>query len=230
MAAQKAGDPEFKTSHAVVVELFTSQSCYSCPPAEAMLRDLSQRSDVMTLEYHVDYWDDLVYGSKGQWKDRFSKPEWTRLQKDYARHVFGHERVFTPQLVIDGHASVTGASERKTDKAIGQAHYQRKRDIVLSARVQEGKVVIRIDEGKVDEKTSLTLVKFIRRAVTRVEAGENKGKELASYNIVTDALSLPVPVSAQVMADMKLEEGEGCAVLLRDQGSLRIRAARFCDL
>ena len=84
-----------------VVELFTSQGCYSCPPAEAFLGELAKRSDVVALEFHVDYWDDLVYGSAGQWKDPFSDPAYTRRQQVYARGIPGG-RVYTPQIVVDG--------------------------------------------------------------------------------------------------------------------------------
>jgi len=70
-----------------VIELFTSQSCYSCPPAEKLLGELAQRSDIIALEHHVDYWDDLVYGSAGRWKDVFSSPESTDCQRRYNQSV-----------------------------------------------------------------------------------------------------------------------------------------------
>ena len=80
-AEDRAGRP-------IVVELFTSQSCYSCPPAEAYLGELAKRDDIIALEHHVDYWDQLVYGSAGRWKDTFSSPEATERQQRYNRRIY----------------------------------------------------------------------------------------------------------------------------------------------
>ena len=91
-----------------VVELFTSQSCYSCPPAEAFLGDLARRDGVIALEFHVDYWDDLVYGRAGKWKDVFSSPEYTRRQQGYNLNIRGRGQVYTPQMIIDGRAEAVG--------------------------------------------------------------------------------------------------------------------------
>ena len=91
-----------------VVELFTSQSCYSCPPAEAFLGELVEREDLVALEFHVDYWDDLVYGSSGQWKDIFSDAAYTERQRVYAGRIPGSQ-VYTPQVVVDGVAQTVGS-------------------------------------------------------------------------------------------------------------------------
>jgi hypothetical protein len=80
----------------VVVELFTSQGCYSCPPAEAMLAELAQRDGIVALEHHVDYWDALNYGAAGRWKDVFSRPEATERQRVYASVVPGRGHSYTP--------------------------------------------------------------------------------------------------------------------------------------
>ena len=88
----KAESPQTKP---VVVELFTSQGCYSCPPAEAYLGELSKNPNIVALEFHVDYWDDLVYGAAGKWKDVFSKPEFTTRQRIYAGNL-PDGQVYTP--------------------------------------------------------------------------------------------------------------------------------------
>src|SRR5262245_21873769 len=79
----------------VLVELFTSQGCSSCPPADQFLGELSQRSGVVALSFHVDYWDYIG------WKDRFAKPEYTQRQKGY-RDALNLRTLYTPQMVIDG--------------------------------------------------------------------------------------------------------------------------------
>jgi hypothetical protein len=109
------------TGHAqeapVVVELFTSQGCSSCPPAEAFLTDLAhQRRDVLPLAFHVTYWDYLG------WKDPYAFDAATVRQRDYARHL-GDDGVYTPQMMVDGTTSFVGSNRSNGLKAIeGAAH------------------------------------------------------------------------------------------------------------
>ena len=96
----------------VLLELFTSQGCYSCPPAEKLLgEDFARRPHVMALELHVDYWDDLVYGSAGAWKDPFSR---TPLPEDKGTTTEKYaipEAFFTPQVIVHGKYSASGTSQ-----------------------------------------------------------------------------------------------------------------------
>ena len=99
----------------VVVELYTSQGCSSCPAADAFLGELLEmRSDVLGLEFHVDYWDNLG------WKDLFSSAESTARQRAYAKRL-GLSYVFTPQMVIDGSASEVGSNRMAVMTAIENA-------------------------------------------------------------------------------------------------------------
>ena len=100
----------------VVVELFTSQGCYSCPTVEAYLRDLAARSDLVALEWHVDYWNELVYGAAGKWRDPFSAPEYTQRQVIYGRSLGG--RVYTPQMVVDGRLEAVGSDRTAVEQAL----------------------------------------------------------------------------------------------------------------
>ena len=84
-----------------VLELFTSQGCSSCPPADALLGELRRRPDVIALAWHVDYWNGLG------WKDPYASRQWTSRQQDYARHL--HDEVYTPALVVNGAAMVVGS-------------------------------------------------------------------------------------------------------------------------
>ena len=99
----------------VVLELFTSQGCSSCPPAEAVLRKLStdehHASDIIPLAFHVDYWNDLG------WEDPFSSPEWTDRQNEY-RAVMGGATLYTPQIIIQGQREIIGSNESSIRKAI----------------------------------------------------------------------------------------------------------------
>ena len=94
-----------------VVELFTSQGCNSCPPADAVLTELAERGDVVALGYHVDYWDYLG------WKDTLATPENTERQKQYGK-AFGKRSVYTPQAVINGRTHVNGAKREAVDTAL----------------------------------------------------------------------------------------------------------------
>ncbi|MBT6117497.1 MAG: DUF1223 domain-containing protein, partial [Rhodospirillaceae bacterium] len=91
--------PALAGERPVAVELFTSQSCYSCPPAEAFLNQLAQMKEVVALEFHVDSWDQIVYGGAGQWKDVFSQKAWTDRQRAYAQAISRGGRAYTPQMV-----------------------------------------------------------------------------------------------------------------------------------
>ena len=90
-----------RSQRPVVLELFTSQGCSSCPPADALLGELAKRDEVVTLAFHVDYWDYIG------WKDPFGDPLHTARQRAYAAHL-GQRTIYTPQLVVDGAGHVVG--------------------------------------------------------------------------------------------------------------------------
>src|SRR5271169_3687855 len=100
----------------VVVELFTSEGCSSCPPADALLAELANRPDVLALSFHVDYWDRLG------WKDPFSSPEATARQEDYAR-LLGINSVYTPQIVVDGRLETVGSDRSAVERALDAARH-----------------------------------------------------------------------------------------------------------
>ena len=110
----------FVPAHAqspVVVELFTSQGCSSCPPADALLHELAGRDDVIALALHVDYWDYIG------WEDAFADPAHTQRQRQYALEA-GRRSVYTPQMVINGQTAIVGTKPMALSEAI--AHYATK--------------------------------------------------------------------------------------------------------
>ena len=121
VAVPQALAPSEVKSNPTVIELFTSQSCYSCPPAEAFLGELvEERSDILALEFHVDYWDELVHrGSK--WKDVFSSPDSTQRQRVYNVSIRGRASVYTPQMIIGGAAEAVGSNRGNVLAALSQA-------------------------------------------------------------------------------------------------------------
>lgn len=114
----------------VVVELYTSQGCSSCPPADALLHELAARDDVLPLALHVDYWDYIG------WKDKFARREHTRRQKGYAR-AGGRRMIYTPQMIIMGQEDVVGADAMQVESAI-QKHQKQPRPVSLKLRRDGG--------------------------------------------------------------------------------------------
>ncbi len=212
-----------------VVELFTSQSCYSCPPAEAYLGELAARDGVIALEWHVDYWDDLVYGSHGRWQDRFSSAAHTARQSAYNAAIRGTNGVYTPQMVINGAVEAVGS---RTDTV----------DAILNAALADGPVLpltlsaegigamALAPQALPARDTRLWLVTFIEAEVTDVRNGENHGKILENHHIVVDVRDLGAWDGATRMdiGEMALQPGEGCAVLAQAAGPGPIVAAGYC--
>jgi len=214
-----------------VVELFTSQGCYSCPPAEAYLGKLSKRPDVVALEFHVDYWDDLVYGSAGKWKDPFSAPEHTRRQRLYNVEIRGKAGVYTPQMVIGGNLETVGSQENRVEKAISLMAGEVPSP--LSVRVENGNagtLNVRI-VGRSAETAGIWIVRFHRNVKTRVRSGENKGKSLTSHNIVTNLQKIGEwqgePLSISV-TDSVVDTNQGCAILVQKVPPGPILGAAYC--
>ncbi len=215
----------------VVVELFTSQGCYSCPPAEAYLGKLAKRSDVIALEFHVDYWDDLVYGAAGKWKDPFSSPANTQRQRQYNTQIRRTAGVYTPQMVIGGQLEAVGSQTGNVEAAISRIAQSGAGP--LSVRITpgaDGNLNVRID-GQARRAASVWLVSFHRDITTQVRSGENKGKTLTSHNIVSnlqrigDWRSAPMALTAPMP-----ETGQGCAVLVQNAATGPVLGAAYCPV
>jgi len=211
----------------VVVELFTSQGCNSCPPADVVLGDLTGRPDIITLSYHVNYWDYLG------WKDTFATPQTTQRQRDYAK--FLNERtIYTPQIVIGGRSHAIGSRKDEVVagvQAVGQAQAAKAGKVSMLAmdRRPDGKVLLRIAAGKARD-VAVILVRYDTRREVAIERGENRGKTFTYHNVVRDMRTL-ASWNGQAM-ELELDPQElwrdgrdGCAVLLQDTQSGHILAA-----
>ena len=204
---------------AVVVELFTSQGCYSCPPAEKFLGELAGQKSLIALEFHVDYWDDLVYGAAGKWKDPFSKPAYTQRQRTYNQRIRGTGNVYTPQMVIDGKLEAVGSRRLSVLNAMREAESARRDSVGITVTMASGTVQQVALDAAGKGAGSVWLIRFIKAKETRVRSGENKGKALLSHNIVTEVQKIGKWSGKQAsfaVKDFALAEGEGCAVLVQD--------------
>ena len=160
----------------VLVELFTSQGCSSCPPADAMLRELAHRPDVLALAYHIDYWDRLG------WKDPFSSPEATSRQQRYAR-LLGLPGIYTPQIVVGGRFEAVGSDRDAVAAAIEKARAEPP-GLKVAIAVADGRAHIEIGPGADATAASVVLVGFDRRHDTKVGDGENNGREAVDADVV----------------------------------------------
>ena len=163
----------------VVLELFTSEGCSSCPPAELIVNELAQRRDVLALSFHVDYWDDLG------WRDRYSLKSATERQLRYARALH-RSGVYTPQVVIDGSRDIVGSQR----SALIEAVSARREGIATSISVSGGIAQIHVGAGSDMGRANVLLVGYLREAVTPIGRGENSGRTLKESNIVVSLKEL----------------------------------------
>ena len=210
-----------------VVELFTSQGCSSCPPADAYLVKLALRGDVIVLSQHVDYWNYIG------WTDPFSNAGGTERQKSY-RASLGTQYVYTPQMVIDGAAEAVGSDKDKVEARIAAA--RARPHIALNvARAGEGRMV-RIAAGQ-DLAKGATVWQFDidARHETRIARGENKGVTLINANVVRKAekrgtytgAALDIPID---MARLRAEGRSACVLVVQVADNGRIFGALLVEV
>ncbi|MEG3125388.1 DUF1223 domain-containing protein [Sphingomonas sp. GB1N7] len=163
----------------VVVELYQSQGCSSCPPADAVLNALATRQDVIALNFAVTYWDQLG------WKDTFAKPAYTARQWEYARSG-GRGNVSTPQMIVGGRTAIVGSRAAEVDAVITRARAAQSGPAILL-----NGSIISIQEGRASVPATLWLVRYDPRTIqVAIRAGENGGRTLPHRNIVRDLVSL----------------------------------------
>ncbi|MEO6718038.1 MAG: DUF1223 domain-containing protein [Novosphingobium sp.] len=173
--AALAADPR----HPEVVELFQSQGCSSCPPANRNVMPLAGRPDVLVLSWQVTYWDYLG------WKDSFADPAFTARQHAYARSL-GHDGVWTPQVVINGRGDVVGSDRSQ----LGRALYDFDRGAGGPSLVLSGEAV-RVDG--IGKNAVLTMIRYDPRILqVPIRAGENGGATLPHRNVVREVMLLGV--------------------------------------
>jgi len=207
-------------SRPTVVELYTSEGCSSCPPAEAEIGKLAKQDGIIALAFHVDYWDSLG------WRDRFELPEAVARQRQYAQTLH-LPSVYTPQLVIDGQLDRVGGGD-----GIGAATGH-KPGVPLMISVQNSNVVVALGAQQQPGPCDVLVLGYLPEAVSKVTRGENAGRELHEFNIVRsvrrlgswqgEAESFSVPLTA-LAAD-----ATGVVVLVqqRDQGPIIGAATRL---
>ncbi len=161
--------------NAVVVELYTSQGCSSCPPADALLHSLSGRNDLIPLALHVDYWDYIG------WEDTFADSRFTDRQYAYAKHN-GASMVYTPQMIVQGGPALTSANRTQLDRAIAGAE---KSSVAITVRRVDGGVAITANAANAGP-AFVQLVRYRPQETVTITRGENAGEVITYSNIVTE--------------------------------------------
>jgi hypothetical protein len=189
-AAARAGAAAEQPSarHVVVAELFTSEGCSSCPPADALLQRIAAQSpvpgvEILGLEEHVDYWDNLG------WRDPFSSAAFTRRQNDYESRVFHLGEIYTPQLVVDGAFASIGSDAGNVRASILKAAARPAAAVRVTAQAIDGRahVVVGVDAAAVAERrkdAEIVAVLVEDGLTTNVERGENRGRTLQHFAVV----------------------------------------------
>ncbi len=168
-------------SRPVVVELFTSQGCSSCPPAEAYIGQLSERPGIVALAFHVDYWDELG------WRDRFELAKSVERQNIYARNLH-HATVYTPELIVDGRFDSVGADSR----AVARALAEQRKSVPLRVSLRDAAVLVDVGAQPEFPGCDVLLVAYLRHALSAIGRGENAGRNLEEFNIVREVRTLGV--------------------------------------
>jgi hypothetical protein len=203
----------------VVVELFTSQGCSSCPPADAMIHDIANdpalRGRVIPLAFHVDYWDSLG------WRDPFSSAEWTQRQARYAR-TMRLNSAYTPQAVVNGTREFVGSNHAALSAALEKASNEKRGEITLTAR-REGNSLIATIHASVPADDDLMLAIVEDGVTTKIEHGENAGRTITNDAIVRKLIRVK-PGQATASIDPAWRN-LSAAVFVQDRATLAIGAA-----
>ncbi len=201
-------------AHPTVVELFQSQGCSSCPPANANLLALGNRADILPLSFQVTYWDQLG------WKDTFATPAYTARQWDYA-HGLGHSEVWTPQVVVNGRIDVVGVKHGEIEGAIARGD---RGDTGPAVSIVGDKVTVAGSAPR--SPATVWLVRYDPQIIqVPIQRGENGGRtlphryvvrqlvKLGDWNGAAHAFALPAPDRAGLKTAVLVQAGRGGAIL-----------------
>ncbi|WP_245409911.1 DUF1223 domain-containing protein [Pararhizobium haloflavum] len=195
-----------------VVELFTSQGCSSCPPADAVLADIAADGEILALSYHVDYWNYLG------WKDTLATPDNSQRQHAYAK-MLERKSVYTPQAVINGRTHLNGSDKNGIMEAVDTMRREEEgMRVDVSIDRSSDSLTIEVEEGS--GKANLVLLVFDRENVVAIDEGENSGRAITYVNSVRSIhvvgiwkgkpLTLELPAS--IVEDWSTQN---CAVLVQ---------------
>jgi hypothetical protein len=204
-----------------VVELFTSQGCSSCPPADALLGKLAHDPNVIALTLAIDYWDYIG------WKDTLAIPGHANRQKAYSK-MRGDRGVYTPQVIVNGSTQALGSDQADIERAIGQSHRASATlSVPVSIKVADGRLTVDAPAGKgTDEHAEVWLCPVSSAVPVAIGRGENHGRTITYHNAVRRWIRLGEWTGAAAswsisLKDLKSEGADKAAVLLQSGSASR---------
>ena len=215
-------------SQPTLVELFTSQGCSSCPPADDYLIELDKRDDVIALSMHINYWDYIG------WKDPFASEAVTERQREYGRRI-GRGRIYTPEIIVNGLLDAVGSRESAVNRVIDQAQAEipAALDITLSMSA-DGTMRVSLPGGHLDGTATVWLARYDDEHVTRIERGENGSRTLRNINVVRELrqigswngspLDIDLPLNSLLAANG--DGNDGCVIIVQKDGFGQVLGAR----
>jgi hypothetical protein len=213
--------PEANAEPRAVVELFTSQGCSSCPPADALLGKLAHDPNVIALTLAIDYWDYIG------WKDTLAIPGHTNRQKAYSK-MRGDRGVYTPQVIVNGSTQALGSDQADIERAIGQSHRASATlSVPVSIKVADGRLTVDAPAGKgTDEHAEVWLCPVSSAVPVAIGRGENHGRTITYHNAVRRWIRLGEWTGAAAswsisLKDLKNEGADKAAVLLQSGSASR---------
>ena len=213
--------PEANAEPRAVVELFTSQGCSSCPPADALLGKLAHDPNVIALTLAIDYWDYIG------WKDTLAIPGHANRQKAYSK-MRGDRGVYTPQVIVNGSTQALGSDQADIERAIGQSHHASATlSVPVSIKVADGRLTVDAPAGKgTDEHAEVWLCPVSSAVPVAIGRGENHGRTITYHNAVRRWIRLGEWNGAAAswsisLKDLKSEGADKAAVLLQSGSATR---------
>jgi hypothetical protein len=208
LALAPAAPPGF-----AVVELFTSEGCSSCPPADRLLAELSQRGGVYALEFHVDYWNSLG------WRDPYSSARYSDRQRAYA----GDDQVYTPEMIVKGTNAFVGSDRERAEAAIA-AGLGKRPPVALEAHVAGDRLTYRTSAAPKDAKLCVAIVDAHR--TTKVPRGENAGRTLEHARVVRAFASATLTsAEGSIALPGKVPAGGAVVVFVQEASGVIVGAA-----
>jgi hypothetical protein len=201
----------FRLNAHAVVELFTSQGCASCPLADKVLANIAKDKNIITLAYHVDYWD---YNG---WRDSFGSKANSKLQAAYSK-AQNTPNVYTPQMIINGEKDIVGSHGEKVKAAVVDSNFF----VPIDIKTNDDYLTITIDGNEKYAEATVLLVTFISSKEVKVSRGENAGKRLQYTNIVTQrrALGMWQPKTGAIIKlpidEILTDDNDGLAIIVQN--------------
>jgi len=223
MIAFAALTPARAEDEVVMVELFTSQGCSSCPPADRALAALTTVGGVLPLSLHVDYWDYLG------WRDTFASTENTERQYVY-RDRFGARVVYTPQMIIQGTRQAPGYRTAAIREAIAEIAAQ-PRSARIAIVERDGSLSAEITTAADAARSTIWMASYRQSATVMIRRGENAGRKMTYHNVVDKLMRVgPMPGGDSRRVALPLpSDGQGVAIWLQDETTGRILTASFVN-